>query len=170
MSDPKPVCLVHGTEVCAHDVGPSFAELAANVAALVEQKQAAYGDSFGRSGAVLRALYPNGISAEQLDDALTITRVVDKLFRIATARDALGESPWADILGYALLALRRVETAKVRPPVDVDAVTQIVREVMAHDGDRFAEAVRRGGHWAAEAQAWRRKYEALISASRGVEG
>lgn len=79
---------------------------------LVEEKQAAYGDSFGKSGAVMRLLYPHGVSLEQLDDALTVVRVVDKLFRIATARDALGESPWKDIAGYGLLAQARAEGAK----------------------------------------------------------
>lgn len=87
---------------------PTYAEIAGELADLVESKQKAYGDSFGRSGAVMRALYPMGIAPEQLDDALTIVRVVDKLFRIATDRDALGESPWKDIVGYGLLAERRV--------------------------------------------------------------
>lgn len=92
----------------------TFADIAAEVAKLVEEKQAAYGDSFGRSGAVLDLLYPAGIPVEAYDDALAIVRVVDKLFRVATDRDALGESPWRDIAGYALLAVRRVEQDKGR--------------------------------------------------------
>ena len=92
--------------------GPTFANLGAEIGALVDEKQRAYGDSFGKSGDVLRILYPDGIRLEQLDDALAITRITDKLFRIATDRDALGESPWRDIAGYALLATRRVESAK----------------------------------------------------------
>ena len=31
---------------------------------------------------------------------LAITRVVDKLFRIANRKDAFGENPWQDIAGY----------------------------------------------------------------------
>lgn len=84
----------------------SLKNKAIEVAELVERKQKAYGDSFGKSGDVLRILYPSGIPPEKLDDALVITRIVDKLFRIATDRDALGESPWQDIVGYALLAVR----------------------------------------------------------------
>jgi hypothetical protein len=80
--------------------------LAVALADLVEAKQQAYGDSFGKSGDVLRILYPNGVRVDQYGDLLAITRVLDKLFRIATAKDALGESPWRDIGGYALLALR----------------------------------------------------------------
>lgn len=87
----------------------TYPDLGRSIGELVEAKQAAYGDSFGRSGAVMRALYPAGIPPEKLDDALAVVRVLDKLFRIATARDALGESPWRDIAGYALLAVKRVE-------------------------------------------------------------
>ena len=83
--------------------------IALEVAGLVRKKQEAYGDSFGKSGAVLKLLYPDGIPVEKLSDALTVTRVVDKLFRIATDRDALGESPWRDIMGYALLSVARGE-------------------------------------------------------------
>ena len=73
--------------------GFEYAVLGNQVGQLVEKKQAAYGDSFGKSGEVMRILYPAGIPPEKLDDALTVVRVVDKLFRIATDRDALGESP-----------------------------------------------------------------------------
>lgn len=91
-----------------------YAAIAADIVAVVERKQAAYGDSFGKAGHVLAELYPNGIPLDKLDDALVVVRVVDKLFRIATDRDALGESPWGDIAGYALLAVRRVEQRKGR--------------------------------------------------------
>lgn len=84
-----------------------YAELGEQIGKLVEQKQVAYGDSFGKAGDVLRLLYPKGISHEQIDDALCIVRIVDKLFRIATDRDALGESPYRDIAGYALLGAAR---------------------------------------------------------------
>jgi hypothetical protein len=87
----------------------TYENIGANIGKTVEEKQAAYGDSFGKSGAVMRILYPEGIPPEKMDDALAVVRVLDKLFRIATDRDALGESPWCDIAGYALLAVKRVE-------------------------------------------------------------
>lgn len=90
----------------------SYVEIAKSIGALVEEKQAAYGDSFGRSGAIMRVLYPDGIPPSKLDDALTVVRVLDKLFRIATDRGALGESPWRDVAGYALLSIARTEAAK----------------------------------------------------------
>lgn len=93
-----------------------FAALGAEIGRLVETKQRAYGLSFSKAGRVLLELYPAGIPPEKLDDALTIVRVVDKLFRIATDRDALGESPWRDIAGYALLSVARVEGERAAKP------------------------------------------------------
>lgn len=86
---------------------PSYQEIAKKVADLVDEKQIAYGDSFGKAGKIMEILYPDGIPIDQMDDALTIIRVLDKLFRIATKKDAFGENPWKDIVGYALLAVRR---------------------------------------------------------------
>lgn len=91
-----------------------YKSIGEQIGALVNQKQAAYGDAFGKSGAIMRILYPNGIAPEQMDDALTVVRVVDKLFRIATDRDALGESPWQDIAGYAVLSVARVQRQKAQ--------------------------------------------------------
>lgn len=87
----------------------TYQSIALEIAATVEKKQAAYGDAFGKSGEAMRILYPQGIPPEKMDDALAVVRVLDKLFRIATDRDALGESPWRDIAGYALLAVARTE-------------------------------------------------------------
>jgi hypothetical protein len=84
---------------------PSFAELGLAVGQLVERKNRAYGDSFRKSGAFLRLLYPNGIQPEQYDDALLLVRIFDKQMRIATAKGAFDESPYEDIAGYGLLGL-----------------------------------------------------------------
>lgn len=82
-----------------------FYEEAARIADLVSQKQAKYGDSFGKSGEVMKILYPNGIPLDQFDKALTVVRILDKLFRVATNNDPGGENPFQDIAGYALLEL-----------------------------------------------------------------
>lgn len=84
----------------------TFEQIADDIASLVTEKQAAYGDSFGRAGEILKLLYPNGIHPDQYTDALALVRVIDKLFRIATDKDAFGESPWKDIVGYGLLGVR----------------------------------------------------------------
>ena len=85
----------------------SYEELGQEIGRLVQEKQNSYGDSFGRSGQCLREMFPNGIQPEQYDDLLTIARILDKLFRLANKPDAFGESPYGDILGYALLGLGR---------------------------------------------------------------
>jgi hypothetical protein len=81
----------------------NYEEAGAAIGRLVDEKQKAYGDAFGKSGQVMRILYPNGIRPDRYDDALAVVRIIDKLFRIATDRDALGESPFQDIAGYGLL-------------------------------------------------------------------
>jgi hypothetical protein len=95
----------------------TYQALGSEVGSVVDQKQAAYGDSFGRSGGVMHILYPNGIAPGQLDDALAVVRIVDKLFRIATSRDAFGESPARDIAGYALLMAARHDAQRRTPEV-----------------------------------------------------
>lgn len=86
-----------------------YPNLGEEVGMIVQKKQEAYGDSFGKAGNVLRELYPNGIRPEQYDDMLAVVRVVDKLFRIATQKEAFGESPWRDIVGYSLLSVAKDE-------------------------------------------------------------
>jgi hypothetical protein len=81
----------------------NYVEMGKLLGELTQMKNAAYGDSFDKSGVILATLYPNGIRPEQFRDALAIVRVIDKLFRIATRKDAFGESPWKDIAGYGIL-------------------------------------------------------------------
>lgn len=87
--------------------------IGSEVGKLVLEKQLAYGDSFGQSGKVMKILYPNGISLDQMDDALTVVRILDKLFRLATQPTAFNESPYRDIAGYAILGMGRKEQAEV---------------------------------------------------------
>lgn len=94
-----------------------FERIGNEVGKLVAEKNAAYGDSFARSGEIMAIFYPSGISREQMTDALGVVRVVDKLFRIATDRDALGESPWRDIAGYGVLGAARAEAPSTREEV-----------------------------------------------------
>ncbi len=101
---------VDQVEVKGLDVSRKYAALGERLGALVDTKQAAYGDSFGKAGEVLKILYPNGVSHAHMQDLLTVARVLDKLFRVATDRDALGEDPWKDVAGYALLAAARKDS------------------------------------------------------------
>ena len=72
----------------------------------LSKKQKCYGDSFGHAGQIMKILYPDGVKPEQLESALTMIRVIDKLFRIANG-DQGDESAWSDICGYSILELRK---------------------------------------------------------------
>jgi hypothetical protein len=80
-----------------------YESMGRELGALCDAKNQAYGDSFRRSGDLLKELYPDGVQPEQYQDMLAIVRVIDKLFRIATDKDAFGESPWRDVAGYGIL-------------------------------------------------------------------
>jgi hypothetical protein len=89
-------------EEACENISP-FVAKAKQIGRLVTDKNIAYGDSFSKSGDILKAFYPDGIKPEQYDDMLAVVRVVDKLFRIATRKNAFGESPWMDVTGYGIL-------------------------------------------------------------------
>lgn len=87
----------------------SYEKIGTEIGKLVQEKNEAYGDSFGQACKILDVLYPEGIAPSQYRDALAITRVIDKLFRLANKKDAFGESPWRDICGYAILGVANDE-------------------------------------------------------------
>jgi hypothetical protein len=86
-------------------MGKDYEAIGTDVGRLVQEKNKAYGDSFGQACKILEVLYPAGINPAQYRDALAITRVIDKLFRLSNKKDAFGESPWRDICGYAVLGI-----------------------------------------------------------------
>ncbi len=91
----------------------THSERALQIAHVVTEKNKIYGDSAGKSSEILRVLYPDGVAPEQYDQLLLVVRVLDKISRVAQ-RGRPGvpsdpESPWADIAGYALLALEQEE-------------------------------------------------------------
>lgn len=100
-------------------VESKYVDLATEVGLLVQEKQEAYGNAFERTAEVLDILYPDGFAGKDTVWLLTMTRIIDKLFRIATNPDAFGEEPWLDICGYALLAAQRCrEDAEFREGIE----------------------------------------------------
>lgn len=93
----------------------TLSQIGSDIGKLVETKNAAYGSAFAKAGEFLGLLYPNGIMPEQFTDALLLVRVFDKQMRIATAKDALGESPWQDIAGYGILGVYKDEDVRSKP-------------------------------------------------------
>ncbi|MCK9196016.1 MAG: hypothetical protein M0P16_03455 [Syntrophales bacterium] len=69
----------------------TYVEVGAAIGRLVDEKQKAYGNSFGNTGKLLRMLYPDRIRPDQYDNLLALVRMIVKLFRIATKKDAFGK-------------------------------------------------------------------------------
>jgi len=92
-----------------------YEEIAKNIGKLVDEKNKAYGSSFDKSDQIIKILYPDGVQPHQYKDLLAMTRLIDKLFRIATSKDALGEDPWQDIAGYAILSVVANKKNKTKP-------------------------------------------------------
>ena len=103
-----------------------YKELAERIGNLVDDKNAAYGSSFDQAGDFLKLLYPDRIPVDSYTDMLCVVRIFDKLKRIATRKDAFGESPYGDIVGYGLLGLYKdggtdkVENAEPYTPTPDD--------------------------------------------------
>jgi len=83
-----------------------YEQIGLEIGKLVGEKNKAYGESASKTGSILQILYPNGIPVERFSDALLIIRVLDKITRLACGdSSAFNESPWSDIIGYAILGV-----------------------------------------------------------------
>lgn len=87
----------------------NYEEIGRRIGALVDSKNAAYGDAFHKTGQILRLFYPHGINPKSYDDMLALIRILDKMFRIATDGSAFGENPYEDMAGYGILMCRSIE-------------------------------------------------------------
>jgi tRNA A37 threonylcarbamoyltransferase TsaD len=101
-----------GIDLFRGNMDEVYQKLGTEIGALVEKKNKAYGSTFDKCNQILEVLYPYGVDVDKYDDFLAITRVVDKLFRIATDKDAFNEDPWMDIAGYGLLGAARKRNQK----------------------------------------------------------
>jgi hypothetical protein len=123
-------------------------QLGTLIGKLVASKNEAYGNSFGTAGEALRLLYPKGIQTEQYDDMLALVRIWDKMKRIATHKDAFGESPFVDIAGYSLLgavlsAIKEGEAAAVAEMLGKLSFASTGKDEMDRDMETSARPRRR---------------------------
>ena len=81
-----------------------FMTITKELGELLSEKNDAYGNDFEKTTKILELLYPNGISVSQYKDVHVIVRMLDKMSRIARDNDPMGEDPFKDIAGYAILA------------------------------------------------------------------
>lgn len=93
-------------------------EIAEEMSALVVAKNKSYGSSFKTSADALKLLYPDGIRPDQYQAALLFARIWDKLGRIAHAKDAFGESPYRNLVGYSLLGAAMAEEKRSAPSTE----------------------------------------------------
>jgi hypothetical protein len=87
-----------------------FMQLATDLGKLLAEKNQAYGDAFSKTTEILTLLYPNGIKVQQYKDVHVLVRMLDKMSRIAQDNDPMGESPYKDLAGYAILAQANLMT------------------------------------------------------------
>jgi len=109
--------------------GKKYTSIGLEIGELVDEKNAAYGDSFTKAADFLQILYPNGIPVTAYTDALCIVRIFDKLMRLASDKGYNNERPYADIAGYAFLGLvkdreraeaKEQEEATAKPVLDTN--------------------------------------------------
>lgn len=124
----------------------NFVDIGNEIGLLLREKNAAYGNAFEESEKVIRVLFPEGVPPEKYQDFLTITRIIDKLFRIATDKNAFNEDPWRDIAGYAILSLwsqqpaqRGIDLEEERESRQRDEETDAERELFRTLGEVFGE-------------------------------
>jgi len=77
--------------------------IAHEIGNLTADKNAAYGNSVSTVDACLRVFFPSGIPTRKFRHAMLLTRILDKMMRIANDEGAFGESPYRDIAGYAIM-------------------------------------------------------------------
>ena len=83
----------------------TYDEIAQELVQLLEVKRQAYGDAFDNVSEILKILYPEGVKPEDYQNLLTLTRILDKIYRI-TNNDTT-EDAWFDIAGYCFLSMRK---------------------------------------------------------------
>ncbi len=88
-------------------VRKTFKEAALEIAEILEQKNKDYGSAYAHAGKFLQILYPDGIRPEQYTNMLLITRIFDKLCRIASGADE--KEPYFDISGYGILGYTKAK-------------------------------------------------------------
>ena len=90
----------------------TFTELAQKIGNFLDEKERIHGNSYNFTTEYLKTKYPEGIPPEVIDSILAEIRIVEKLSRMVSAKTngtKLDEkdNPWWDIVGLALLQLKR---------------------------------------------------------------
>ncbi len=124
-----------------------------SIGELCHEKSKAYGDSIQSSAKIMKTLYPNGVPVESYMNVLVIVRIIDKLMRIATDKDAFGESPFKDIAGYAI---RMIEIEEAKNDKEYTEVSESLRPWSSYTEDDLYRYCRDNGEVRREpAKVWK---------------
>lgn len=88
---------------------PDFKAIGAEIGAKTADKNRKYGDSAGKTGAMFRVIFPDGIPVSAYDDVLLLVRILDKVVRVATGAPDDEESPYSDLAGYGLIGVGKYQ-------------------------------------------------------------
>ena len=92
-----------------------YEQIGTRIGSLVDKKNKAYGNSFHEAHRFLEVLWPHSIPLNAYPLVMAFTRILDKMFRMATDPDAFDEDPAADLVGYCLLLAGMKDGEKVNP-------------------------------------------------------
>lgn len=79
-----------------------YKKLGEKIGSLVDEKNQAYSNSYNETGQILKLLYPNGIMTENYKDMIVLIRMIDKMKRLATSKEAFKENPYKDLIGLTI--------------------------------------------------------------------
>lgn len=84
-------------------------ELGKQLGVMVGQKDEAYGHAItDGTVAILKVLYPKGITPDKYSDLPLMVNIINKMLRISRGdKTAFSESPYKDIAGYSLLGYEK---------------------------------------------------------------
>jgi len=96
----------------------------------IQQKRQEYGDVDSKIVNILKEIYPDGISADNLADCLFVIHELEKLLRFSSsqANEKTKIEARKDLAGYAVLSLTR-EQKKKRNRMEIDLDKKSSREI-----------------------------------------
>ena len=67
-------------------------------------KDQKYGDAYGKAARSMKAIWPEGLPKDRMDDGCYMYHILLKLARVATDHKEENEDPWMDVAGTAFHA------------------------------------------------------------------
>ena len=81
-----------------------------------EKKEAEYGNSYMKVANMLEILYPNGISIDNFNDFLSISKILEKIARLSSDGNVNNLDIYRDVAGYALIGIMKDKVTAANIP------------------------------------------------------